>query len=130
LRQGAVNILARKAGALEQEKNLGQPQDNGYKCASCFLSLPFPLKQSLCSSHGGYTHYSEIRPKRVDEVQRIRNALVSGESVLMEAEKNTIFAGAQAMEVNREIQVQEVLSKVKEEGGGPGPQHEDNKFIH
>jgi hypothetical protein len=40
LRQGAVNILAREAGAVEQERNLEQPKDNGPKCASHFLPPP------------------------------------------------------------------------------------------
>jgi hypothetical protein len=71
------------------------------------------------------------KKKRVDEVTRIRSAVASWESVFMEAEKNAILTGTQAMEVNKEIQVQEVLSEVREEVvGDPVSLHpEDNQLL-
>jgi hypothetical protein len=46
----------------------------------------------------------------VDELKRIRSALASGESVLTDADRSAILASAQAMEFEREFQVQMILS--------------------
>jgi hypothetical protein len=46
----------------------------------------------------------------VDELKRIRSALASGEFVLTDADRSAILASAQAMEFEREFQVQMILS--------------------
>jgi hypothetical protein len=40
--------------------------------------------------------------KRVDDIKRMRLALVSGESILTYIERNAIFASAEALEISRE----------------------------